>query len=145
MKPLRVLMLIAALVLAGCQETVTHGVEETSPNPLDWTAAVPVDQARKSSGDEAKALLIARAYVEAEAKKADEPQPQFFSMTAAPLASGWRIHFEFVARWNNDQPSTGPGYWRDLELDKDWKVVRSTAGPQTRPSATDPVNPTTQP
>jgi len=118
----------ALLIAAGC---ISERVGETTV-PAEakglWAVGVSPEQAAGLAGDAAKAVLVARAYLEQQAKNANAPQPQFLGFDPSPSHSGWDVRVQFVGVWRNGEPTPGPGYFAMLQIDRQWKVARVRGG-----------------
>ena len=122
---------IVIMLTAVCGGCVTEPprTEVTVPqvNPL-WTPAVAPNQATQLSPDAAKAVLVARAYLDERAKQAGRSQPQYLSFEPTRNNSGWQVRVKYVARWENGEPVEAQGYSLVVALDPQWKVIRLGAG-----------------
>jgi len=96
-------------------------------NPL-WTPGVAAEKAKELSPEAAKAVLVARAYLDERAKQSGRSQPQYLAFEPTRTNSGWEVRVKFVARWENGEPVEAQGYEVVVALDPQWKVTRFGAG-----------------
>jgi hypothetical protein len=141
--------IVAVSILGGCTtETTRTNMPTVSLSPVDWTVGETSGRAAALTGDQAKAVLIARAYVDEQARKPETGtglpgrQPQFIDFQPRQSADGWDVYVEFVGTWINDRPARSPGHSAVVRIDRRWKVFdyELTSGP---PPASQPA--TSQP
>ena len=142
--------IVAMSIITGCVAgPPQRSLTQVPLLATDWTVATPGDRAAALSGDEAKSVLIARAYIEELVRKrgADNnessSQPQFLDFQPRPSAQGWDVYVEFVGKWVDDKPVPLPGYSAVVRIDRRWKVIdyQNSAGPPpaSQPATSQPV------
>lgn len=129
-KSLIVAMAIMSASLTGCQgrENSMDSQEQTKSGLTQWVPALAPDEVRALSPDEAKAVLLARSVVEENAKKAGQAPPEILHFYPKATEDGWDVHVEYVAFWINGKPSPGSGYFTDVLIGRNWKVIKVIGG-----------------
>lgn len=115
-------------MVAGC---VSEPAEQTTVPEYAkglWSVSISPEQAAVLTPDAAKAVLVARAYLEQQSKNASATQPQFLSFEPTASRSGWDVRVQFVGAWRNGEPTAGPGFFTIIQIDRQWKVVRLRGG-----------------
>jgi hypothetical protein len=147
----RMLWLIAVVtMLTGCESgPPRRSLAQVPLLEQDWTVATSSDRAAQLSGEESKAILIARGYIEELVRKraADageaSSQPQFIDFQPRPSAQGWDVYVEFVGQWIDDKPTRSPGHSTVVRIDRRWKVIdyqlSSGAPPASQPASSRPA------
>ena len=124
----RILVGAVVAITAGC---VSEHVEQTT-TPAEakglWAVGVSPERAAALPPEPAKAVLVARAYLEQQAKNANTTQPQFLSFEPTASRSGWDVRVQFVGAWRNGEPTAGPGFFTIIQIDRQWRVVRLRGG-----------------
>lgn len=123
-------MSIIAVSLASCQssETSVSPQPRASLNPAHWVPAMTPDDATALSPDEAKAILLARSVVEENAKRAGQPAPEILHFYPKATEDGWDVHVEYLAFWHNGEPSSAAGFFTEVLIGRNWKIIRVIGG-----------------
>ena len=118
------------LALQGCVTTETRTFREpTLPSsPTRWAVGLTPERARSLSPEEAKAVLIARAYLEGRAKDAAGLRPDILEFRPSRMDRGWSVYVGFVGFWNNDEPQGAPGYFCTVYINENWEVTSVVGG-----------------
>lgn len=129
-KSLIVAMAIMSASLTGCQsgEKGTDSQQQTKSVVAQWAPALAPDEVKALSPDEAKAILLARSVIEKNAKRAHQPAPEILHFYPKSSEDGWDVHVEYVAFWYNGKPSSGPGFFTDVFIARDWRVIKLIGG-----------------
>jgi hypothetical protein len=142
--------ILAAPIIGGCTtEPAQRSLPTFALAPTYWTVATPSDRAAAMTSDEAKAVLVARGYIEELARKqaADAKipadQPQFLDFQPRQSAQGWDVYVEFVGEWVNDKPTRSVGHTTLVRIDRRWKVIdyhlSDGPPPASQPATSQPV------
>ena len=126
---MRLSLIILALV-SGCvtSETRTYREATLPSSPTRWAVGVSPESAKVLTPDEAKAVLIARAYLESDAKEHGRTRPDILEMRANRSGRGWSVRVSFVGFWDNDEPHGGPSYFCTMEINESWEVTSVVGG-----------------
>jgi hypothetical protein len=122
-------VLIGSLAVAGCTATrSTEAVSATQPSAPPWTPALSPEQARRLTPDEAKAILVARAALEQQAKESGFPSPNIMAYKVTGTAVGWEVHVSYVGAAYDGKVVGAPGYFSVVYIDHAWNVTRIVGG-----------------
>lgn len=118
------------LALQGCATTETRTFREpTLPSlPTRWAVGMTPERVRALTPEEAKAVLIAQAYLEASAKDARELRPEILEFRPTRIDRGWSVYVGFVGFWNDDEPQGGIGYFCTVHISENWEVTSVVGG-----------------
>lgn len=130
LRNLKAALLIMSVSLTACQSSHTNNSTETrvGSSSIPWVSALASGEVNALSPDEAKAVLLARSVVEESAKLAGQAAPQILHFYPKATEDGWDVHVEYVAFWINGKPFSGPGFFTDVLIGRNWKVIRVIGG-----------------
>src|SRR5437763_7506178 len=98
-------LLIVAVPFAfptGCSYSsppTPHAFEE----PRKWVSALTESQASSMSPEAAKAVVVARARIEADAKVQGLSAPQILEFGPQPTEGGWPVYADVAGLWYGDK------------------------------------------
>lgn len=129
-KSLIAALAIMAASLTACQssESSVSSRTQEKANPAPWVTSITPEDVKTLSPDEAKAILLAHAVIENNAKRAGRPAPEILHFYPKATADGWDVHVEYVAFWDNGRPYSGPGFFTDVLIGRDWQIIRMSGG-----------------
>ena len=124
----QVLLGAVVLIIAGCVSEPAGQTTVPDEAKRLWSLGISPEQAAALPPEPAKAVLVARAYLEQQAKNANATQPQFLSFEPTASRSGWDVRVQFVGAWRNGDPTAGPGFLTIIQIDRQWRIVRLRGG-----------------
>jgi hypothetical protein len=128
MRGLALLFIVAGLSGCAATETSTFPAPTTTTNPQMWNVSVSPEMAKSLSPDAAKAVLVALAALEDDAKRGGAMRPDILDIRPTRTANGWSVFVAFVGFWLDGKPGGMPGNFCTVEIDKDWNVTRIMGG-----------------
>ena len=116
--------------IVGCGSTSNRPsvVQREQPATAPWTVAITPQRAREWTPEEAKAVLVARAALDEQAKRANAPAPDIIEFRVTPEPNGWSVYVEFVGYYVDGKAGPAPGYFTVVEIDREWNVTRTIGG-----------------
>ena len=116
--------------LTACRsgQTNTSPKHAWESSSVSWVPPLAPGEVKALSPDEAKAVLMARSVIEENAKKEGQAAPQILHFYPKATADGWDVHVEYVAFWTNGKPTSGAGFFADVLIGRNWKVIKVIGG-----------------
>jgi hypothetical protein len=127
----RLLIGAGVLLLIGCQqsrEPDRRMAPHTSDSAAPWVPSLTVERAKSYTPEEAKAILIARAAVENQAKECRGWPPNIMGYNVSHVQGRWSVYIQFVGIWDNDKPIPAPSFFTVVNIDAEWKVTSIVGG-----------------
>ena len=116
--------------LVGCQHRATRTCVEAKPlQQFDaWAVSLTPVEASELSGDEAKAIVVARAAIEQQAKDRNAEAPKILKLIARRTNAGFDVHVEYVGYTYRGAVGGAPGFFSSVRIDRDWNVTAIVGG-----------------
>lgn len=129
-RSLKAALVIVSVSLTACQTGHTDNSTErrVGSGSIPWVPTLTPDEVKAISPDEAKAVLLARSVIEENAKKAGRAAPEILHFYPKATEDGWDVHVEYVAFWTNGKPYSGAGFFSDVRIGRNWKVIQVIGG-----------------
>jgi hypothetical protein len=127
----RLLIGAGVLLLIGCQQSREPDrriAPHTSNLENPWVPSLSIESAKSYTPEEAKAILIARAAVENQAKESGGGQPEIMGFNVSHVQGRWSVYIQFVGIWDNDKPIPAPSFFTVVNIDAEWKVTSIVGG-----------------
>lgn len=128
-EPLVLLLLMASASGCCASRGGTHSSSPPATQTDAWQPSLSVEQASALPLDQAKAVLVARAALEQNAKRSGYPPPNVMAFRVTPRSpDGWEVYVEYVGASVDGQPISAPGYFCTVYIAGDWSVSRIVGG-----------------
>lgn len=123
-----VLVAIGGSLDCAASEPRERSQSNKATSTHNWVVTITPSQAMQLAPDDAKALLIARAELESQAKARDLPRPDILSLHVTREKNGWSVYVQYIAFWEGGRPYSAPGDFSVVFVGLDGQVKRITGG-----------------
>jgi hypothetical protein len=133
MKRILILLLLNSTVGCAVADQRSPVKAERDRDPPDrWVVPLSPKQVESMSPDEAKAVLLARSFLEQDYKEQGAAAPSILEFRAAATPEGWQVYVQFVGYWikarNGWQAGPAMGNFCVVSIGKDWRVKHISPG-----------------